>query len=75
MNGKKVLLVDEEKIIRDTYSYLLSKEGYSVVTADNGRKALEALYQQHFDLVIRDFAIRNDGGCIVLEKVKINLEE
>jgi DNA-binding response OmpR family regulator len=70
MNRKKVLLVDEEKIIRDTYSFLLSKEGYSVVTADNGRKALETLYQQHFDLVITDFAIRNNGGCIVLEEVK-----
>ena len=70
MNGKKVLLVDEGKIIRDTYSFLLSKEGYGVVTVDNGRKALEALYQQHFDLVVTDFAIRNDGGCIILEEVK-----
>jgi len=70
MNGKKVLLVDEDKFIRDTYSFLLSKEGYDVVTADNGRKALEAMYHQHFDLVITDFAIRNDGGCIVLEEVK-----
>ena len=70
MNGKKVLLVDEDKFIRDTYSFLLSKEGYDVVTADNGKKALEAMYHQHFDLVITDFAIRNDGGCIVLEEVK-----
>jgi len=70
MNGKKVLLVDDEKNIRDTYCFLLSREGYHVVTADSGRKALEELCQQPFDLVITDLAIRNENGCTVLEEVK-----
>ena len=70
MNGKKVLLVDEERTIIDTYSYLLSKEGYSVVTADNGRKALEEFFQQPFNLVITDFAIKNSNGRTLLEEIK-----
>jgi len=70
MNEKKVLLVDEEKIVLDTYSFLLSKEEYKIVTADSGKKALRELCQQTFDLVITDLAIRNENGCTVLEEVK-----
>jgi len=70
MNGKKLLLVDEEKTILDSYSFLLNKEGYSVVTADSGRKALEEFSQQPFDLVITDFAIKNENGHTVLEEIK-----
>ena len=70
MNEKKFLLVDEEKIILDTYSFLLSKEGYRVVATNSGRKALEKLHQQPFDIVITDLAIKNENGCTVLEEVK-----
>lgn len=70
MNGKKVLLVDEEKIILDTYSFLLSKEGYRVVATNSGSKALEKLHHQPFDIVITDLAIKNENGCTVLEEVK-----
>ena len=70
MNEKKVLLVDEEKIILDTYSFLLSKEGYRVVATNSGRKALKELGQQSFDIVITDLAIKNENGCTVLEEVK-----
>ena len=70
MNGKKVLLVDEEKIILDTYSFLLSKEGYTIVTADSGKKALKELCQQTFDIVIADLTIKNENRCTVLEEVK-----
>ncbi len=70
MRGKKVLLVDEEKIILDAYSFLLSKEGYRVLATSSGSKALEKLHQQPFDIVITDLAIKNGNGCSVLEEVK-----
>ena len=70
MNGKKVLLVDDEKTILDCYSLLLSKEGYFVVTANNGTKALKELCQQSFDLVITDLAMKDENGHTVLEEIK-----
>lgn len=70
MNGKKVLLVDEEKNILDTYSFLLSKEGYRVVATNSGREALKELSQQPFDIVITDLTMKNENGCTVLEEVK-----
>jgi len=70
MNGKKVLLVDEEKTILDTYSFLLNKEGYSVVSVNSGRKAFEEFSKHLFDLVITDFAIKNENGHTLLEEIK-----
>ena len=70
MNGKKVLLVDDEEIVLDTYSLLLSEKGYDVVTADSGRKAIEKFCQQSFDLVITDLAMSDGDGFNVLKKVK-----
>jgi len=70
MNRKKVLLIDEEKAILDTYSFLLGKEGYRVVTSNNGCKALEELHQQLFDLVITDLAIKNENGHTILEEIR-----
>jgi CheY-like chemotaxis protein len=70
MNGKKVLLIDEEEIILDTYSFLLSKEGYYTVSTNSGREALEKLHQHSFDVVITDFAMKNENGHTVLEEIR-----
>jgi len=70
MNRAKVLLVDEEDSILNAYSFLLRKEGYSVLTAYNGSKALEKLHRQQFDLVITDLATKNGNGHTVLEEIK-----
>ncbi len=70
MSKAKVLLVDEEDTILDTYSFLLRKEGYRVLTAYNGGKAIEKLCQQKFDLAITDFATKSGNGHTVLEEIK-----
>jgi two-component system response regulator VicR len=70
MSKTKVLLVDEEDTILDAYSFLLRKEGYRVLTAYNGGKAIEKLCQQKFDLAITDFATKSGNGHTVLEEIK-----
>ena len=47
-----VLLVEDESIIRETVAIALADEGYEVITADNGRQALN---------LIRSAAVREDG--------------
>jgi len=70
MSKAKVLLVDEEDTILDAYSFLLRKEGYRVLTAYNGGRAIEKLCQQKFDLAITDFATKSGNGHTVLEEIK-----
>ncbi len=70
MSGAKVLLVDEEETILDAYSFLLRKEGYRVLSAYNGSKAIETLHRQQCDLVITDLTTKNGNGHTVLEEIK-----
>jgi len=59
-----ILLVDDEEIIRDLCSRILTKAGYSVITASNGKDALE-VYQARSDeiaLVILDLIMPEMGG-------------
>ena len=46
----RILLVEDEQSIRDTVKLNLELEGYEVVTASTGKKALKAIKEQHFDL-------------------------
>ena len=53
-DGKsKILIADDEKEIRDILTLILTAEGYDVVSADNGQKAL-ALASEDIDLYILD---------------------
>ena len=70
MQGKRILLVDDEEIILDTYSSLLSEKGYAVVTANSGRKAFEIFSQQPIDLIVTDLAMMDEDGLTLLEEIK-----
>lgn len=70
MLEKKILLVDDEPIILETYSSLLSEKGFSVITARSGREALETFSRHSFDLVITDLAMSDGDGFQLLEDIK-----
>ncbi|WP_407316258.1 response regulator [Pseudomonas sp. nanlin1] len=50
-----ILIVDDEYLIADILSFALEDEGYMVVTASNGMKALEVLDRERPELIITDF--------------------
>jgi CheY-like chemotaxis protein len=52
-----VLIVDDDKDIRDTIQELLEDEGYSVATAENGAEALERLRRVHPQLILLDLTM------------------
>ncbi len=67
----KILLVDDEKDILEFLTYNLEKEGYNVVTADNGKKALEIAKRILPDLIILDVMMPEMDGvstCIEIKK-------
>lgn len=66
----KVLVVDDEEIIRDSISYILESEGYEVDKAENGKVAYEKIKEKHFDLVITDIEMPAMKGTELLEKIK-----
>lgn len=66
----KILVVDDEEIIRDSLCYILEKEGYDVDKAENGKIAYDKMIANHFDLVITDIEMPVMRGTELLEKIK-----
>ncbi len=67
---KKILIVDDEKSMRDFLSIVLKKEGYYVDTAEDGEMARRCLEKDIFDLVITDVKMPRMNGLDLLKAVK-----
>ena len=70
--AKKILAVDDEKHIVRLVQINLQKEGYDVVTASNGREALEAVAEHKPDLVVMDVMMPEMDGFEALQNLKDN---
>lgn len=67
---KKILIVDDEKPISDIIKFNLSKEGYEVVTAFDGREALAQFVAEDPDLIILDLMLPELDGLEVAKEVR-----
>lgn len=67
---KKILVVDDEQIIRESLSYILRKENYEVDEAENGKAAYDKLLDKTYDLVITDLEMPEMKGDELLEKIR-----
>ncbi|NCO68601.1 MAG: Fis family transcriptional regulator [Nitrospirae bacterium CG_4_10_14_0_8_um_filter_41_23] len=68
-NGK-ILVVEDEKSMREVLKILLDGENYEVMTASDGLEGLSSLDKDIFDLVITDMKMPKADGFQVLKKVK-----
>ena len=69
-NNIHILIVDDERIIRDSCSRILEKEGYKVCIADRGEGAIEEFDRKPFDLVLLDLKMPGTGGIETLRQLK-----
>ncbi len=65
----RVLIVDDEKFIRDILADFLGMEGYIVRTAEDGTAALSELTKAHYDLIISDLKMPRMGGIELLDAI------
>ena len=70
METASILVVDDEENAREGLSKILSKEGYRVETAPNGKEAIDNLKRQRYDLVITDMRMPLMDGFEVLREIK-----
>src|ERR671935_301189 len=70
MADPRVLVVDDERSMRELLSIMLKQSGYHVVAADGGEEAVAALAREPFDLVITDLRMRKVDGIAVLRAAK-----
>jgi len=73
--AEKILVVDDEDIIRESLSFILRKEKYEVEEATNGKIAFEMLKESSYDLVITDLEMPEMKGIELLDELrKMNLQ-
>jgi two-component system response regulator PilR (NtrC family) len=66
----RILIVDDERSMREMLAILLRREGHEVVVAENGRRAIDSLDQKPFDLVVSDARMPDIDGLEVLRHAR-----
>ena len=70
MHSTKILIVDDELIMRESLAGWLERDGHVVETAASGEEALQKLKEYHFEIMLVDIKMEGMSGLDVLTKVK-----
>lgn len=71
MSKKKILVVDDEQLIRKLVGDFLKKQGYLIIEADTGKKALDIFGQQKdVDLILLDIMLPEYDGWTVCKEIR-----
>ena len=68
--SQKILVVDDEASMREFLDVLLSKEGYTVTEAKNGKQAVNMIQKNNYDLILSDIRLGDITGLEVLKEAK-----
>jgi DNA-binding NtrC family response regulator len=66
----RILIVDDEEEICSVLARRLTKAGYSPITANNGREALNLFYKENFSLIISDIKMPDMNSMEFLKNVR-----
>jgi len=70
MSASRVLIADDDPLLRALLTHRLSAEGYQVATAEDGSQALQAIAEQQPDLIVLDALMPVMDGFEVLRRLK-----
>ncbi len=69
MNQVRILVVDDNAMVRESYNELLRKRGYAVEQATDGEQALTVIGSKSIDLAIVDVMMPNMGGLELRQRL------
>ncbi|MBW1815739.1 MAG: response regulator [Deltaproteobacteria bacterium] len=69
-NGTRILVVDDEKVVRDGCRRVLTGKGYDVTCSENGQEALDLLEKTEMDVILLDLKMPIMSGEEVLERTR-----
>ena len=72
MDKPKILVIDDEEIIRNLFVDMLSAEGYSVTVVADGEEGYQEAMNNNYDLIISDIMLPGDDGLKIIKHIKKN---
>ncbi len=70
VKGRKILLVEDETVVREALRDWLIEDGYDVDVAENGEEALKKIKEEEFGVIVLDLKLPGIGGLQVFEEAK-----
>ena len=70
MENTKILIVDDNKSLSKTTSFILQKRGYSIDTAESGAEAIEKVKEKSYYLILLDIKMQAMNGVEAFKKIK-----
>lgn len=70
MNGKKILIIEDDTFLQGLAANKLQAEGFEVNTASNGNEALTNLGQETYDAIILDLMLPDISGFEILKQIR-----
>jgi DNA-binding NtrC family response regulator len=68
----RILIVDDEEVLRDVLDAVLRREGFDIVTASSGEEALNVLDTEEIDLVVLDVMLPGISGIDTMRAIRIS---
>ncbi len=68
--SRRILLVEDDRSLRETLADALELEGYEVSTAVDGARGTELAFSRHFDLIVLDLMLPARGGLEILRDLR-----
>lgn len=75
MDTRRIMIIDDERIVGDMAKMALEQDGYAVETFLNGEAALARMRETRFDVVVTDLKMKGIDGMVVLRTVKEHYPE
>ncbi|MGH9797526.1 MAG: response regulator, partial [Candidatus Polarisedimenticolia bacterium] len=66
----RILVIDDEPIIREVLQDILAREGHGIVAVGDAEAGIRALVEEEFDLVVLDLMLPGQGGLETLREIK-----
>lgn len=70
MNKYRILVVDDELLIRDLLYDFFSSQDWDIIVAEGGNKAIEYLKNQNFDIVLTDLKMPDMDGMALASRIR-----
>ena len=72
IEAKKIVLIDDNPVIRTLYTRLFQKAGYTIITAQNGRDGLDLILSERPDAAVIDYMLPDISGLEICRNVRQN---